>query len=794
VNTFDRRLLHGAVLKDEDEEENGTDESGQGGYFNKPFARSTPSSREALLRNKTSIKSRGRIVFDLNLRGIGEDLWNAITFQAPLKPFGRIRTTWDTTILSFICYGLFMIPFDLAFFVNPIPWLLLDVVMDMFFVADLGMNFLTAYTNEDNQLVTDFAKIRRHYITTWFFFDLIASIPFGIISLTADDGSETMNFIKLLKVFRLFRMSHLYRAIALLSAMKGPVLVLLLMVGFGVSAHWIACLFWKIGTLEPEGANWIHAQKAIPDLIHREQVEQYVACLYWAMATLTTTGYGDFTPVTHAEFVYVTIVVLIGAAMYAILISSVSMIVMSQFSTEAEYTRHMDEVHAFGALYHLPPTVTRRVVAYYDFLWERKKSFSNKSLMTDLPLELKAVVAGAVHAKMIDHNPLLASCDSFGFNHMFAAKLGNIVLRLPDEVLHFEGDPVAEIYFVRRGLVDVVVGLDTPDELVVGKRSDGGHCGDIGLFVGSRRHATSTVTLQFSEVCTMDAQVLLDLLKQYPKEREMFERVAKARSEAIDSILTEFDELAAQKESSLLAQGPDGGTSEGFLGGSVSAVGENAGRFLLQMFGQTTTDNDVDFFWKMWEQHVAPATDEMLVEDTIRAYSIEVGEDSGQQEESEAPTETQTLKQTASFHLGSSRRTSEMSDSLFTQQQLRRRSSIHARGRSIDSTSVEDALRTSPNLNTFLNTSLEEPAPSKKASRGDQGLLGGFLDVKQQTLDEPVPPKHNPQPVNEDGGCSTFDTLFLGTLIEIDSRIARLERVNHPAEVPAKRDDREEPS
>jgi hypothetical protein len=158
------------------------------------------------------------------------------------------------------------------------------------------------------------------------------------------------------------------------------------------------------------------------------------------MAPVTTLAYGDVRPHTFIEVFYVTCVIFIGAAMYAILISSVSMIVVGRFTAESEYNSHMETLQAFSRLYRLPPDVTRKLVAYYDFIWERRRNFSNQSIMDDLPFELRAVVAGAVHSKMIDYNSLLSVCDSFGFKHIFAAQISQIALRLPDDVLYFEED------------------------------------------------------------------------------------------------------------------------------------------------------------------------------------------------------------------------------------------------------------------------------------------------------------------------------------------------------------------
>jgi hypothetical protein len=46
--------------------------------------------------------------------------------------------------------------------------------------------------------------------------------------------------------------------------------------------------------------------------------------LYWSMVTMATLGYGDVTPKTYAEVIYVTIAIFIGAACYAVVVGMVS--------------------------------------------------------------------------------------------------------------------------------------------------------------------------------------------------------------------------------------------------------------------------------------------------------------------------------------------------------------------------------------------------------------------------------------------------------------------------------------
>ena len=53
-------------------------------------------------------------------------------------------------------------------------WKIYDYITDVLFGLDLILNFITAYYDEENNVVKDMKKIARNYLTGWFTIDVIA--------------------------------------------------------------------------------------------------------------------------------------------------------------------------------------------------------------------------------------------------------------------------------------------------------------------------------------------------------------------------------------------------------------------------------------------------------------------------------------------------------------------------------------------------------------------------------------------------------------------------------------------
>jgi len=153
---------------------------------------------------------------------------------------------------------------------------LLDVSIDLIFIADLIVNFLTARWVIDTEgrehwrLVDDLGTLRKMYtsrceengfaIVPQFWVDFLGVIPWQY----ADCMGNAFTAIKNLRLLRLIRLTRLYRIKRLIESLrfvwpKSAFLInscQLILVLFLV-AHWMCCLWFFVGYV-PDG--WVHRQ------------------------------------------------------------------------------------------------------------------------------------------------------------------------------------------------------------------------------------------------------------------------------------------------------------------------------------------------------------------------------------------------------------------------------------------------------------------------------------------------------------------------------------------------------
>ena len=83
-----------------------------------------------------------------------------------------------------VMYITVLMPVNVSFDVerlNEQPFPTLDLVIDIAFILDVFLNFISAYTTADGAVVYHVKDIAKKYLKGWFWLDLIASVPFNYL-------------------------------------------------------------------------------------------------------------------------------------------------------------------------------------------------------------------------------------------------------------------------------------------------------------------------------------------------------------------------------------------------------------------------------------------------------------------------------------------------------------------------------------------------------------------------------------------------------------------------------------
>lgn len=83
----------------------------------------------------------------------------------------------------------------------------------MVFCLDIILNFLTAYEDDNGELVANRKQIARQYLKTWFLIDLFSSFPIVLVQQYTNMNVTNLKFVKLSRLPRLYRLLRLVKLI-----------------------------------------------------------------------------------------------------------------------------------------------------------------------------------------------------------------------------------------------------------------------------------------------------------------------------------------------------------------------------------------------------------------------------------------------------------------------------------------------------------------------------------------------------------------------------------------------------
>lgn len=221
------------------------------------------SLEESPARNGSEQNSKVVVEIDDYVLKTDRDLDNKKLITEAVKrpkwlfyPNNKFKTSWDWIIFLLVVFNAFFIPYNISFARPNTLLTALGYIIDIIFLVDMVLTFLTAYENKRGDMVFDRKLIIVNYVKGWFIIDLVAVFPFDLIAEAAAGSSNPSTITDILKLPRLLRLARVRKV--LLRAKNAHVLQLVqYTVIFFLLTHWVGCAFFLLGVSQDEGNIYI---------------------------------------------------------------------------------------------------------------------------------------------------------------------------------------------------------------------------------------------------------------------------------------------------------------------------------------------------------------------------------------------------------------------------------------------------------------------------------------------------------------------------------------------------------
>uniref|UniRef100_A0A3B4TBM4 Voltage-gated inwardly rectifying potassium channel KCNH2 n=1 Tax=Seriola dumerili TaxID=41447 RepID=A0A3B4TBM4_SERDU len=472
---------------------------------------------------------------------LGADVLPEYKLQAPrihkwtVLHYSPFKAVWDWLILLLVIYTAILTPYSAAFLLNDqeeaamqscgyscSPLNVVDLIVDIMFIIDILINFRTTYVNTNDEVVSHPVRIAVHYFKGWFLIDMVAAIPFDL--LIYRNGEETTTLIGLLKTARLLRLVRVARKLDRYSE-YGAAVLFLLMCTFALIAHWLACIWYAIGSVERNGSiGWLHTLGDQLGKHYNDSIpgsgpsikDKYVTALYFTFSSLTSVGFGNVSPNTNSEKIFSICVMLIGSLMYASIFGNVSAIIQRLYSGTARYHTQMLRVREFIRFHQIPNPLRQRLEEYFQHAWSYTNGIDMNAVLKGFPECLQADIC--LHL----NRTLLQNCKAFkgstkGCLRALAMKFKTTHAPPGDTLVH-AGDVLTALYFISRGSIEILRG----DVVVaiLGKNDIFGE--PINLYSRPGKSNADVRALTYCDLHKIFREDVLEVLDMYPEFADHF--------------------------------------------------------------------------------------------------------------------------------------------------------------------------------------------------------------------------------------------------------------------------------
>ncbi|VVC43365.1 Hypothetical protein CINCED_3A007854 [Cinara cedri] len=470
-----------------------------------------------------------------------------------IHPCSKFRFYWDLCMLLLLVANLIILPVGISFFNDDFDtrWIIFNCLSDTIFLVDIIVNFRTGVLQPDNseQVILEPKLIARNYLRSWFFLDLISSLPldylFLMINQDVGDGIQGIQILhagralrilrlaKLLSLVRLLRLSRLVRYVnqweevyflnmASVFMRIFNLICMMLLIG-----HWSGCLQFLVPNLQgfpPD--SWV----AINELQDANWAEKYSWSLFKAMSHMLCIGYGRFPPQSLTDMWLTMLSMISGATCYALFLGHATNLIQSLDSSRRQYREKVKQVEEYMSYRRLPLDMRKRITEYFEHRYQGK-FFDEKWILDEMSDKLREDVRNYTCRKLVTNLPLLRNADSNLLTELIDCL--EFEMFQPGDMVIREGTAATKMYFLHEGAVEVLV---SDAQEVVATLSDGNYFGETCLWALGARRSVSVRAETYCNLFSLTATAFHRVVDRYPKFKDHVTAVLVDRANRVAAV------------------------------------------------------------------------------------------------------------------------------------------------------------------------------------------------------------------------------------------------------------------
>ena len=357
--------------------------------------------------------------------------------------------------------------------------------------------------------------------------EIISNLPIELVVI-GGGGSLLTNQVAVMRLNRILRYQRIHVSFAQLeesfATMVTPVRAAKLLVTIFLVAHCTSC-FW-----------FLSRQSESP-----KAGDDYISSIYWSVATMTSTGYGDISPDTSTQRIVASCTMILGQIVFGVVLATVAATLANSAKTRVKAESHLAAVRRFLIDHHVKPELRSKVVLYFKRYWQRYNGNPVADVFNAMPKSLQGELCKEEYGNLINGFPLFRGVGQSLMQQVMLLMERQFVM--PNDTILQKGDHGKLMYFILRGVVDVMGGDNIS---VVTQLGRGRSFGEVGmLFQRPRLNTVRAAT--FCELMTISLADVRKASVHYPAFVELLEDIerSEAHFNAAEQAVTLNDTVAS---------------------------------------------------------------------------------------------------------------------------------------------------------------------------------------------------------------------------------------------------------